>query len=163
MGFHFFGHREKADLPGLQNLPTSMTGNIALPEDQRAQLASDLSMLDKTDTGRSLRLQKDVERSVISAAEDSVKRLRVVEMGRCPSCGAHIYQHVGANICDACGWHQFDLPKKGGLGVEVDREQVMKANKLYVDNCLGARDDAIGMQYLIPGWKFDNKKPCLVR
>ena len=62
-------------------------------------------------------------------------------------------------IVDGC----IDLPKKGGLGVEVDREQVMKANKLYVDNCLGARDDAIGLQYLIPGWKFDNKKPCLVR
>lgn len=62
-------------------------------------------------------------------------------------------------IVDGC----IDLPKKGGLGIEVDREQVMKANKLYVDNCLGARDDAIGMQYLIPGWKFDNKKPCLVR
>ena len=57
----------------------------------------------------------------------------------------------------------IDLPQKGGLGIEVDREQVMKAHKLYMDNCLGARDDAIGMQYLIPGWKFDNKKPCLVR
>ena len=57
----------------------------------------------------------------------------------------------------------IDLPQKGGLGIEVDRDQVMKAHKLYVDNCLGARDDAIGMQYLIPGWKFDNKKPCLVR
>ena len=48
-------------------------------------------------------------------------------------------------------------------GIEVDREQIMKGNKLYVDNCLGARDDSIGMQYLISGWKFDNKKPCLVR
>lgn len=57
----------------------------------------------------------------------------------------------------------IDLPRKGGLGIEVDREQILKAHKLYVDNCLGARDDAIGMQYLIPGWKFDNKKPCLVR
>lgn len=57
----------------------------------------------------------------------------------------------------------IDLPKKGGLGIEADREQIMKANKLYLDNCLGARNDAIGMQYLIPGWKFDNKKPCLVR
>ena len=57
----------------------------------------------------------------------------------------------------------IDLPKKPGLGIEVDRDQVMKANKLYLDNCLGARDDAKGMQYLIPGWKFDPKKPCLVR
>ena len=28
---------------------------------------------------------------------------------------------------------------------------------------LGARDDAAAMQYLIPGWKFDSKRPCLVR
>ncbi len=28
---------------------------------------------------------------------------------------------------------------------------------------LGARDDAVAMQYLVPGWKFDNKRPCLVR
>ena len=62
-------------------------------------------------------------------------------------------------IVDGC----IDLPKKGGLGIEVDREQVLKAHKLYMDNCLGARDDAKGMQYLIPGWKFDPKKPCLVR
>ena len=62
-------------------------------------------------------------------------------------------------IVDGC----IDLPKKPGLGIDVDMDQVMKAHKLYVDNCLGARDDAIGMQYLIPGWKFDNKKPCLVR
>ena len=50
-----------------------------------------------------------------------------------------------------------------GLGVEVDRVQIMKANKLYMDNCLGARDDAIGMQFLVPNWKFDNKRPCMVR
>lgn len=62
-------------------------------------------------------------------------------------------------IVDGC----IDLPKKGGLGIEVDREQVMKANKLYLEKNLGARDDSIGMQYLIPGWKFDNKKPCFVR
>ena len=55
------------------------------------------------------------------------------------------------------------MPKKPGLGIDVDLDQVKKANKIYLENCLGARNDAIGMQYLIPGWKFDNKKPCLVR
>ena len=57
----------------------------------------------------------------------------------------------------------IELPKKGGLGIEVDREQVLKAHKLYIDKKLGARNDAIGMQYLIKDWKFDNKKPCLIR
>jgi len=58
---------------------------------------------------------------------------------------------------------KIKVPEKPGLGIEVDMEQIEKAHKLYVDNCLGARDDAKTMQYLIPGWKFDNKKPCLVR
>ena len=62
-------------------------------------------------------------------------------------------------IVDGC----IDLPKAPGLGVEVDREQIMKANRLYLDNCLGARNDALGMQYLIPGWTFDPKRPCMVR
>ena len=56
-----------------------------------------------------------------------------------------------------------EVPKKPGLGVEIDREQIMKAHKLYMENNLGARDDAEGMQFLIPGWKFNNKKPSLVR
>ncbi len=55
------------------------------------------------------------------------------------------------------------VPKTPGLGVELDMDAVMKANALYQQHGLGARDDAIAMQYLIPGWKFDNKRPCLVR
>jgi glucarate dehydratase len=52
---------------------------------------------------------------------------------------------------------------KPGLGIEIDMEQVLKANKLYTEHCLGARNDAIGMQYLVKDWKFDPKKPCMVR
>lgn len=55
------------------------------------------------------------------------------------------------------------VPEKPGLGIEIDMDQVLKANELYNKKGLGARDDALGMQYLIPNWTFDNKKPCLVR
>ncbi len=57
----------------------------------------------------------------------------------------------------------ISVPDKPGLGIEIDMIQVEKANKLYLERGLGARDDAMAMQYLIPGWKFDNKRPCLVR
>lgn len=56
-----------------------------------------------------------------------------------------------------------DVPEKPGLGIELDMEQVMKAHQLYLNMGLGSRDDAVGMQYLIPGWSFDNKRPCMVR
>lgn len=55
------------------------------------------------------------------------------------------------------------LPDRPGLGVEIDMDQIVKANKLYMEKGLGSRDDSVVMQYLIPGWKFDNKRPCLVR
>ncbi|TDQ59791.1 D-glucarate dehydratase [Mesocricetibacter intestinalis] len=56
-----------------------------------------------------------------------------------------------------------EVPKKPGLGIELDMDQVAKAHELYKNMGLGARDDAMAMQFLIPNWKFDNKKPCLVR
>jgi glucarate dehydratase len=55
------------------------------------------------------------------------------------------------------------VPKRPGLGVEIDMAQVKKHHRLYQEKALGARDDAVAMQYLIPGWKFDNKRPSLVR
>jgi len=55
------------------------------------------------------------------------------------------------------------VPDAPGLGVAIDMAQVEKAHALYKTHRLGARDDAAAMQFLIPGWKFDNKRPCLVR
>ena len=55
------------------------------------------------------------------------------------------------------------VPKKPGLGVELDMDQVHKAHELYKGMGLGARDDAAAMQFLIPNWTFNNKQPCLVR
>jgi glucarate dehydratase len=55
------------------------------------------------------------------------------------------------------------VPKKPGLGIELDMAEVEKAHALYQQHGLGARDDAIAMQYLVPQWKFNPKQPCLVR
>ena len=55
------------------------------------------------------------------------------------------------------------VPTKPGLGVELDMAEVQKAHALYKQHGLGARDDAVAMQYLIPGWRFDPKRPALQR
>lgn len=57
----------------------------------------------------------------------------------------------------------IELPQKPGLGVELDMDEVERAHRLYLQHGLGARDDAVAMQYLIPGWKFNHKQPCMVR
>ena len=55
------------------------------------------------------------------------------------------------------------VPAKPGLGVELDMAAVEKAHQLYLSHGLGSRDDAVAMQYLIPGWTFNPKRPALVR
>jgi len=55
------------------------------------------------------------------------------------------------------------VPKKPGLGIELDMAEVEKAHRLYLQHGLGSRDDAVAMQGLIPGWKFDPKRPAFDR
>jgi glucarate dehydratase len=58
---------------------------------------------------------------------------------------------------------RITVPEKPGLGIEIDLDKIEKAHEVYKKMGLGARDDSVAMQYLIPGWTFDNKRPCLVR
>lgn len=55
------------------------------------------------------------------------------------------------------------VPKQPGLGVNIDHTQLEAAHQLYLNLPSGARNDSIAMQFLIPGWTFDPKKPCLCR
>jgi glucarate dehydratase len=61
-----------------------------------------------------------------------------------------------------------ERPRAGASGSPawastLDMAEVEKAHQLYLQHGLGARDDAVAMQHLIPGWTFDPKRPCLVR
>ena len=58
---------------------------------------------------------------------------------------------------------KITVPDSPGLGIQADLTQIEKAHQLHQQMGLSARDDAAAMQFLIPGWKFDPKRPCLVR
>jgi len=58
---------------------------------------------------------------------------------------------------------KIQVPTAPGLGVELDWDRIKQAHELYKLKGLGARNDADAMQFLIPNWSFNNKKPCLVR
>ena len=58
---------------------------------------------------------------------------------------------------------QVRVPARPGLGIELDPDALEAAHQAYRTMGLGARDDAAAMQFLVPGWQFDHKRPCLVR
>jgi glucarate dehydratase len=58
---------------------------------------------------------------------------------------------------------QISVPSRPGLGVEPDLDAIEAAHQVYLGMGLGARNDAVAMQYFFPGWTFDNKRPSFVR
>ncbi len=58
---------------------------------------------------------------------------------------------------------QVAVPQAPGLGIEPDMERIMAAHELYKKVGGDARDDAMAMQFLTPGWKYHPKTPSLGR
>jgi glucarate dehydratase len=71
-------------------------------------------------------------------------------------------QHLTRNPLQIKGG-AIRVPERPGLGVDLDLDAIDRAHELYQAKGLGARDDAAAMQFLIPGWKFDAKRPSLCR
>lgn len=58
---------------------------------------------------------------------------------------------------------KIKIPDAPGFGFSPNMKAIEEAHKLYKTLPYGDRRDGDGMQHLIPGWKFDSKKPCMVR
>ncbi|MDE2087307.1 MAG: glucarate dehydratase, partial [Xanthomonadaceae bacterium] len=58
---------------------------------------------------------------------------------------------------------RLEVPRRAGLGIDIDPQALQRAHEDYLRLDGGTRDDAAAMQYLISGWRFDNKRPCLLR
>ena len=71
-------------------------------------------------------------------------------------------QHLTRNPLQIKGG-MIAVPERPGLGVDLDLDAIERAHELYQSKGLGARNDAMAMQFLIPGWKFDAKRPCMAR
>ncbi|MFA6815144.1 MAG: hypothetical protein WCS73_02490 [Lentisphaeria bacterium] len=118
---------------------------MGLPAQQQENLDQDVSYLENEDTSH--RIQKVADKEVKSAAEDSLKKMYVVQRGRCPNCGGHLYKHMSASICESCGWHRYDMPKKGSVRVHLHNNSgVVNGKYAYVltsGECLVVDEDVV--------------------
>lgn len=87
--------------------------------------------------------------------------------GRVNAADTHWIWQDGQGLCEKSPQivgGEIAVPRNGvGLGITLDHEKLAAAHKLYVEHALGGRNDAKQMQYLIPGWQFDAKRPAMVR
>lgn len=138
-----FGRRNSKD----DDLEKTLDTSLGLPEDQRENLELDVMLLEDEDGSLSQRLKKVAEREAVSAAEDSLKKMHVIKMGRCPNCGEHLHQHMSASICESCGWHKYDMPRQGKARVHIrNSSEVVVGERIYVlknGDCLVVHNDVV--------------------
>ncbi len=118
-----------------------------LHEKQVQMMESDISILEDDDHSKEKRLHREAEKAVVSAAEDSLKRLHMLQMGRCPECGGHLIRHLFASICDQCGWNEYESPRTGPVRVHLkNRAEPVEGHRVYVvkpGSVLVIRDEVV--------------------
>ena len=109
------------------------TRTLILQNGQQEQFDHDMSILDDEKGTREERLHKEAEKDVRTAAEDSLKKLHIIQRGHCPKCGEPLHKHLFASICDNCGWHAFDTPNEGPVRVHLsDNRNFVEGERCYV-------------------------------
>ena len=102
-----------------------------LSDDGGDRIQSDLQALETDEVGE--RIQQEAVREVRSAAEQSLKRLHVLQRGRCPLCGDSLQQHMFVSVCDSCGWSSYSMPRAGGVRVHLRASQeCVEGDRCYV-------------------------------
>jgi hypothetical protein len=108
-----------------------------LADEQREQLEHVRRLLEH-ETVADEEIEREAQRQLREAAEVSLRRLHIVQQGRCPQCGERLRQHLFAAICENCGWNACDTPRRGGVRVHLaDGQEVLEG-----DRCYAVRDGA---------------------
>lgn len=103
-----------------------------LTDEHHENREQDISILADEDGSKEEKLHLQATKEVQIAAEDSLKKLHVLQLGRCPSCGEHVRKHLFATICEACGWHTFDVPRSGPVRIHLrEQEQTIEGDRCY--------------------------------
>jgi hypothetical protein len=110
--------------------PSAVVPEIILHDEEDERLLQDLQSIE--DPTRGERMQMEADREIRTATELSLKRLHVLQRGRCPQCGDSLRQHLFASVCNTCGWNSYAMPRQGSVCVHLAREgQCIEGDRCY--------------------------------
>ena len=118
-----------------------------LQDEQRERLEIDRQILESPDSDEGGEIEREAKHQLRRAAEASLRRLHVIQHGRCPQCGDHLRQHLFASVCDSCGWNVYDTPRHGDIRVHLSRGgESIEGERCYIlkdGTLLVLRNDAV--------------------
>ena len=109
--------RDSTSLSTPNDTLSSIPSDILFQDQDQERLEEDLRVISEENMVE--RSQKTAAKEVRSAAEHSLKRLHILQRGRCPQCGDALRQHLFVSVCDSCGWSSWSTPRTGGVKVHL--------------------------------------------
>ncbi len=99
---------------------SDLLNDAIIQGDRREQLELDKKLLEESeDNDNADEITREAKRRLKSAAQESLRSLKVIQGGRCPKCGEHLRQHLFASICDSCGWNSYEIPRTGSVKIHL--------------------------------------------
>ena len=111
-----FSKDEPPEVP-VPDAQAAIPSDLLFQDNDKERLEDDLRVIGE-DTSLE-RSQKTADKEVRTAAESSLKRLHILQRGRCPQCGDALRQHLFASVCESCGWSSWSTPKSGGVRIHL--------------------------------------------
>ena len=80
-------------------------------QDEEAEQA--MSVLAREGEAQLTQTMDEINEAVKEAAKASLRDIKLMEEGRCPSCGHRTQQFLFTSVCANCGWFSFISPEEG--------------------------------------------------
>ncbi len=107
------------------------------------QLQVELDELTATSDSRELtRADTEVREAVQRAAKTDIRKIKLLEQGRCPDCQGRTENFHFTVVCPACGWFRRTTPEGGRSVVYLETGETIECDKVF----RGGQDELLCMR-----------------
>ncbi len=114
-------------------------------EGQEEEAEEALSLLSEGGEGLDQTME-EIDTAVKEAAKASLRDIRLMEEGRCPSCGHKTRQFLFTSVCASCGWFSFISPEEGKSIIHLKNANTIECGTTFDtrgDYILGITDGVV--------------------
>ena len=95
------------------------------------ELEEHLSVLNAEDRAAITRVSREVDTKIVEASKESVRDKKLLEEGRCPSCGHKVEKFLFTTICESCGWSEYNRPQEGRAVVHLRDGETLTCEQTF--------------------------------
>jgi len=115
-------------------------------EGQTEEAEEAMSLLAQNDQAELDDTLIEINQTLKDAARTSLRDIRLMEEGRCPTCGQKTNQFLFTSVCAHCGWFSFISPEEGKSIIHLKNNEAIECGTTFDtkgDYILGITDGVV--------------------